>query len=476
MDIKVSHSHTDEQLDILNAVAMSKDNIMIEALAGTGKTTTLEALEKVAVKPSLYLCFNKKNALEATDRMPSTTMVKTFNSIGLKVWKESRGKEMKLNVRKTGDIFKALVDELPKAQRSSAWEVYSEVRSGVDLAKALGYVPDSWQAGNPKRIISQSQLHHFLDEKPDDLTSDLIDGVLHRSIKASFDGLIDFNDQVYMPALWGGSFPKYPLVLVDEYQDLSPTNHALLERLVKGRIIGVGDPYQNIYGFRGAKAGGMHQAIAHYSMSVFPLSISFRCPSAIVNHVRWRVPQFRSFRDGGSVHALEKLDGGLLRDNSTIICRNNAPLFSLAFRLLSNGRGVSVAGTDIGPKLVAILRKLGDEDLSAPAALDAIDLWEADKLDRESRTAHDMAECMRVFVRQSSTLGTAVTYAEHVLKQEGSIKLMTGHKSKGLEFEDVIHIDKFLLGATEQDRNLEYVISTRSFDRLTEVPSSEIAL
>lgn len=475
MDAK-THHHTDEQLDILSAVAISKDNIMIEALAGTGKTSTLEALERAAVKPNLYLVFNKKNALEATDRMPSTTTVRTFNSIGHRIWAESRAKNLTLNSRKTGDIFKSLVDELPKAQRSGAWEVYAEVRAGVDLAKALGYVPDSWQAGNPKRLISQSLLHSHLDERPDDLTSDLIDGVLHQSIKSAYDGLIDFNDQVYMPALFGGTFPKYPLVLVDEYQDLSPTNHALLERLVKGRIIGVGDPYQNIYGFRGAKAGGMHQAIAHYKMQVFPLSISFRCPSAIVNHVHWRVPHFKPFREGGHVFSPDRLDGSLLGDNSIIICRNNAPLFALAFRLLAAGRGVSVAGTDIGPKLIAIMRKLGDEDLSAPAALDAIDLWEADKLDRESRTARDMAECMRVFVRQSATLGTAVTYAEHVLKQEGSIKLMTGHKSKGLEFGDVYHIDKFLLGATEQDRNLEYVISTRSFDRLTEVASAEIAL
>src|SRR6266487_4162853 len=61
-----THHHTDEQLDILNAATMSKDNLMISALAGTGKSTTLLAVERELSKPTpvsiLYLVFNTENA------------------------------------------------------------------------------------------------------------------------------------------------------------------------------------------------------------------------------------------------------------------------------------------------------------------------------------------------------------------------------------------------------------------------------
>jgi len=360
-----------------------------------------------------------------------------------------------------------------RGDREAIWVAYDAVVAGVNLAKALGYVP----ADAPRAVeglITQSSFHSHLDERPDDFVSDLIDTVLTRSIAQAFDGTIDYNDQVYMPALWGGTFPKFPLVMVDEYQDLSPVNHALLARLVTSRIIGVGDPWQNIYGFRGAAAGGMDVARTKYSMASYSLSISFRCPSAIVNHVHHRVPHFRALRQGGSVHLPERLDSDLIRDDASIICRNNAPLFATAFRLLSAGRSVSVAGSDIGPRVVKIMSKLGPGSMTRAQTLDAISNWLDERLAAESKSAPDIAECMRVFARHGSDLDAAISYAEHLFKQNGSIRLMTGHKSKGLEFDDVIHLDPWLCKDTEQDQNLRYVISTRSKDRLTEIDSGRI--
>jgi hypothetical protein len=67
--------------------------------------------------------------------------------------------------------------------------------------------------------------------------------VLTDSIRLAYEGQIDFDDQIYMPTLFGGTFPRFPLVMVDEAQDLSPLNHAMLEKLVTSRLIAVGDPY-----------------------------------------------------------------------------------------------------------------------------------------------------------------------------------------------------------------------------------------
>lgn len=464
---------TPEQ-DAIYSVASAPDNLMISALAGTGKTSTLEALSrKVKEKAILYLVFNKKNAVEAEGRMPPSTTVRTLNSLGHRIWAESQGRRLTLEPRKVYNLYRAIIDESPREHRDALWAVMSEVLAGVNLARALGYAPEPYEA---KSLLTQSEFHRMLDEVPDDLTSDLIDTVLRKCIRQSYDNLIDYNDQVYMPALFGGVFPKYPLVLVDEYQDLSPVNHAMLARLVRGRLIGVGDPNQNIYGFRGAKAGGMAEARERYACAELPLSISFRCPSAIVQHVHWHVPQFRWFAEGGQVEIPPDLPVDSIADDTTIICRNNAPLLRVGFGLLRSGRSISVAGTDIGPRLIAIMRKLGDEADSRLEVLTAIQDWEEAKLERESKTASDMAACMRIFAQHGKTLGEAITYAEHLFKQQGAIYLTTGHKAKGLEWSNVIHLDPWLVrrDASEQDRNLDYVISTRSRDRLTEIDSEQI--
>ncbi len=138
-----THHHTDEQLDILNAATMTKDNLMISALAGTGKTTTLEAIERVLPRgPVLYLVFNRKNADEAEKRMLSTTTVRTFNSIGHRIWAQSQSRQLKVDPKKSGTILKSIIDASPSQHRDAIWSVFSEVTQGVGLAKALGYVPE----------------------------------------------------------------------------------------------------------------------------------------------------------------------------------------------------------------------------------------------------------------------------------------------------------------------------------------------
>lgn len=468
---------TTEQIDILNAVDLTSDNIMIEAYAGCGKTSTLELLASHLPRtaPILYLVFGKKNAEEAALRMPSSVIPKTFNSIGHSIWATTISRNLRLNAKKTGDIYRALIDEAPRDQQSLLWASFSEVTQAVALAKAVGYLPADTYPGI-KSLIGQGQFHSLLDEEPDDLTSDLIDTVLTRSIKSAFDGHIDYNDQVYMPALFKGTCPRYSTILVDEYQDLSPVNHALLGKLARGRLMGVGDPNQNIYGFRGAKAGGMQSAIVLYSMTTLPLSTSFRCPSEIVRHVHWHVPKFRASRKGGSVRVPSRLHHTDIMDGSTIICRNNAPLLRTALELLGAGRSINLAGSDIGPRLIAIMKKLGPSDLRQPAVFTAIAEWESTKLSRESKSAPDLTNCMRVFAEHGTTLDLAIRYAEHLFAQTGTILLSTIHKAKGLEWTDVIHLDPWLVRKqpTDQNKNLDYVASTRSSDSLTEIDSGDI--
>ena len=104
--------------------------------------------------------------------------------------------------------------------------------------------------------------------------------------------------------------------------------------------------------------------------------------------------------------------------------------------------------------------------------LNAIDVWEQEKLrkSRNAAAATDKAECLRVFASFGPTLGAAIGYAEHIFAAQGPVQLLSGHKSKGLEWDTVYHLDPHRVPspfakegeALEQELNVRYVIETRA--------------
>lgn len=464
---------TEEQDSIL-ALANETENLQIVAYAGTGKTTTLELLANAtSTKPQLCLAFNKRVAEEMAKRMPSTTECRTLNSIGHRVWSATVKGRVVLNTKKTYDIFRAVTKGLAGDRMRDLWDEYQEISTAVGMAKALGYVPHGTMP-NATRLIDRKPFFSSLEDRLSAPAQEIVDAILIQSIRTAYEGNLDYNDQLYMPALFGGSYPRFPVVMVDEVQDLSPVNHAMLAKLAKQRLIAVGDPFQSIYGFRGAKQDGMRQQKENFGATAAKLSVSFRCPQRIVENAHWRVPDFKWFVEGGTVDRLDRLEAAAIAEGAAIICRNNAPLFRLALGLISAGRSVSVAGTDIGPKLVGILRKLGGEEMARPAVLSAISNW-AERKSERSASASDMAACMRVLAEHADNLGQTIAYAEWLFKQEGNIHLSTGHKAKGLEWNVVYHLDPWLIKDGEQEMNLRYVIQTRAREAYYTIDSKEVS-
>lgn len=463
---------TEQQSDILEAVQATDENIMIRARAGTGKTTMLEMIDAAQkATPTLLICFNKSIATEAERRMKATTMVRTFNGLGHRIWSDYCSRRLTLNKNKIRDIFKAIAEEAPKSERKEMWSLYDQVTTAVNMSRSIGYIPKDHAKG-AKTLCDFADVERRLDETLLPGVQFLTDEILIESIRQAYEGVIDFTDQAYMPALFGGNYPSFPLVMIDEYQDLSPVNRAMVAKLCRhSRQIGVGDEAQSIYEFRGADTNAMPDAVDQFSMAVMPLSVSFRCPSNITDNVRWRVPDIRSSRDGGSVShgSIHDVDVG-----STVICRYNAPLVHLAMDLLQRGSRVDVAGVDIGARIIRLLNKLGPDTLTQAQVMESIDHWESERESLDSKTATDTAECMRVFARHGRTLAQAIAYAKHIFEAtEGEIKFMSGHRSKGLEFDRVYHLDAHKIKSTPQDLNLKYVADTRTKDTLIYISSEK---
>lgn len=464
---------TAEQLHILSLITGTKSNILINALAGSGKTATLQMIQAAATPPVLCLAFNKRIADKMKTDFLSTTTVKTLNSLGHGIWSTTCSGRANVDAKKTQVLLSNIIDSLPKPIRSLAHDEYWPVVNAVALAKSLGYIPEG-KYPHAHRLITRAAFFASLEETPSELAEELVDTVLFQSIRTAYTGNIDFNDQIYMPALFGGTFPKFPLVLVDEAQDLSPVNHEMLGNLRHSRLIAVGDPWQSIYHFRGSVRQGMALLRSRFEMIEANLSVSFRCPEAIVRAAHWRVPTMRWTKSGGRVAHLRNPSPNSFPDGCAIICRNNAPLFALAIKLLVSGRSVSVSGSEIGPRIIGIMKHLGPEAMTKSELEDEIEKWRAEKLAKESKTADDIASCMAVFASFGHTLGQAIRYAEHLFEQKGTLSLLTGHKAKGHEWPIVYHLDPFLLDESEQDLNLRYVIQTRAMESYFEIESREI--
>jgi|SRR5215467_1360484 len=477
---------TDEQEKILYFAKHRTGNFFVRAYAGCGKTTMLEMVGGVIKEPTLYIVFGKADAEKAKEVMPSHVEVTTINSLGHRVWGKSVGKRLVVDTMKIRNMTKAIIAELPGNSRKDAWDEYDEIIQACGMARHLGYIPNG-KFQDARRLCDRDTLQARLESQLTDLAWEVIDDVLFASIKAAYDGAIDFDDQIYMSALFGGAFPRFPNVLLDESQDFSPANHAMLVRLIKDRVGAVGDRWQSIYYFRGAEVNSVDKLIKQFNMEEMPLSVSFRCPRVIVEAARWRVPDFKWINDGGHHEVLSQLDGATIPEGrfdennqqvgTAIVCRNNAPLLKAAFSLLANKRSVQVAGSDIGPRIIRLLKKIGNEADTREDLIFKIDAWKEEKLltSNSPATLNDTAECLKVFATWGATLGQAVGYAEHIFKQQnGSITLTTGHKAKGKEWDVVYHLDPHLLRDDDQDLNLKYVITTRARQRLYEVTSKDI--
>jgi DNA helicase II / ATP-dependent DNA helicase PcrA len=469
---------TPEQEAIVNAARGTRENLIIEALAGAAKTSTLVLIaEALTMVPTLAIAFNKRIADEMARRLPPNVHSRTLNSVGMRAWSDYLGKgRLIVDKDKTYNLFKALIEDTPKPDRGELYAMQADVLKAVRLAKTWGWKPEKFFDGARTLMTDEDYWARLNEELEEDVPQGIVEDLLVAGIKQSHQNLIDFDDQIYMPTLFGGKWPQYALVMVDEAQDLSSINHAMLEHLVKHRLIAVGDPYQAIYGFRGAQADSMSVLAHRYNMTRLGLSVSFRCPRKVIERARSRAPHMMwpEWAEEGHVETFQRDWGASdIADGAAIICRNNAPLMHIALQLLKAGRGVQMVGMDLGPQLIKTLKKMGEPSDPRSKVEGAIEAWKMERLRKGKNAAAitDRAECLLVFARFGETLSQAVAYAEHIFAAHGPIQLLSGHKSKGLEWDTVYHLDPWKIPspfakdnpeALIQEHNVRYVIETRS--------------
>lgn len=358
-----------EQLEAVNV----HTNCVVLAGPGSGKTKTLTAamarclLEEVD-EPRGIACitYNNECALELEQRLaalgidPSERIfVGTVHSFAL-----------------TQIILPYSKIALPEFQNGIRVGTTEELDRYVDEAyRNIGGVENvkaAWNIAKSKRItcIDRNQPEWRLENPRAAKLVEEYERLLR------LNGLIDFDD---MPLIavrmlnqhaWirEAIAAKFPILFVDEYQDMGLALHKLVGSLCFEtgiRLFAVGDPDQSIYAFSGANPALLEGLTQREGMKVIRLELNYRCGKSIVKVSDTALGENRAYRspegmDEGVVNFYH-VDGNLTAQADGVIAQviprliaEGIPLHEIAvlYRTVNEGNEIAKAAIRAGIPIV----------------------------------------------------------------------------------------------------------------------------
>jgi hypothetical protein len=423
---------TDEQQAIIDAYSTGT-NLVIEAGAGTGKTTTLKMLgtERPGRK-GVYIAYNRAIAQDAKKDFPADVQCATahsfaFGAVGrqfahrlkaarVPAWETARIIGINAPLRDTRDMMIA-----PQQTARLAMEAVANFCRSADPAPSGRHVPRKPGLDGPEAMAALREAIPPLAVKAwTDLTSR--------------DGRLRFDHDVYLK-MWQLSGPRLPAeyVLLDEAQDANPVIASIVMSQAHAQLIAVGDRCQAIYGWRGAV-----DAMTSFPADIrLPLAQSFRFGPAIAEEAnKWLEILNAALRLRGSSQIRSAVSG--LGNPGVILCRTNAKAMSEAMTAMTSGRKVAITGggRDILALAEAAVTLKAGAGCSHPE-LFAFRTWgEVQDYAENDPGGSDLS----VFVKLIDDHGPEVIMdAARGLSDEryASLIISTAHKAKGREWDTV---------------------------------------
>jgi DNA helicase-2/ATP-dependent DNA helicase PcrA len=493
------------QTAIFERFMTTPDNIAINAVAGSGKTSTIVHIANLVAPSdrmfSLFCAFNKAIQTELENRLPKGFRCSTFHALGKSIIEDG------LNIRthrqwvdkwKYWNITETLLGEFDESDK----DIQRALLNAINYAQ-LGLVDldsdDAWAA-----MLATYEIEEFHFGKPGDSESTmrkLTRLALERGLAQAKNGdCIDFNDMVWVPAFMPEiRRQKYINVIVDEAQDLNVCQRTLLLSVMEpkeGRMVIVGDPHQAIYGFAGADCDSFPTMVSLLNATEMPLSVSYRCAKSHIELAQSLVPQIEasSFAIEGEIRAVRYDSIKDLVDskrNDMVISRVTAPIVTLAFELLAAGIPAKIKGRDIMDQICNLAKNAmkGKNDpwdmlgvnLDAYVASETARLQKKKYTEMQIAALQDRAEALDVIWQRSMGAGVKdidgfKNYVKSVFDEtiHGAVTLSTIHKAKGLEADHVFimnpdgmpHPMAKSVEAQAQELNLKYVAFTRAKNTL----------
>lgn len=517
-----------QQAAVIRWITEGRGSLNLVARAGCGKSTTLMMAVQEIVARGLsgsgvaVMAFNKAIAEEFKGRLTDAGITDwkqaragTVHSFGYAAWRRiaPAAKIDEKKVRKIIDAF-AATNALDGFYGRNAGSIAKLVSLGKQTA--FGFGPAITDRTAWFQLIDYHGVNDLADNDTPDQLVDAAIAVYQRSVSQDRE-VIDFDDMILAPLVHGVRMWQHDWVLIDEAQDTNAARRALALKMLKprtGRLIACGDDRQAIYGFTGADSDAMELIRQELGSTVLPLTVTYRCPKAVVAEANRLVPDLIAHESApaGTVRVLPLMNdflepgqepvtrpwflGERPAKTSAILCRNTKPLIEQAYALIRHGIGCRVEGREIGEGLIQLARRW--KRVTALAALiekledyaaREIAKWTAKGREDRAQAIEDKVGTVQEIARQligegKTEVADLVDFVQRLFgdtkpgEEPDVLTLSTIHKSKGREWEVVYLLDRAGTLPSpwarkdwqrHQEANLEYVAITRAKRELVDL-------
>lgn len=248
---------TRQQQDIIDSVLQGKDTA-VQALAGTGKTSTLEALalrlqQQFPEKTIAYIAFNKSVQREAEGRMPGNVEAKTQHALAYgwaDKWMKDRSNDS-TSLRRADDVagFLGIRETIrpkdggePMSVKEQAMAAMKTVDTFANSAEDLpdaSHMPEKIRAMGPEveaAVLASAQKIWADLNKPDGKMRYSLDHMRKQWALTKPD----------LSKAGSGLKRKADIIFMDEAQDTPKVMAHLMDQQTAQKVV-VGDSNQNIY-------------------------------------------------------------------------------------------------------------------------------------------------------------------------------------------------------------------------------------
>ena len=499
--------YSEFQKAIFNEVEKGSSNLVINAVAGSGKTTTIvECCKRLHCSPKdvKFLAFNKAIVEELETKIGKFADVSTMHAFALSIMKDI------FNDRYTHKYVRVDNTRWQKYVADAIYSLSEGINVDMDkklvfkfrsnVLKVFNLARVNLVAAKDKHIISNIMEQYGIAPMFDEVN--VVSKLLEQAYQIPSNLTIDFTDMLTITATTlSKCIPTYKYVFVDECQDLSKAQRQIMLTAARnGKFIAVGDRRQAINGFCGADASSFDNIVATPNTKELPLSVNYRCGKEMIKLAQGIVPQIQAYDNAiqGVITNVERLDLNMFKKNDMVLCRKCAPLVKLCLALIKNGQTATIKGNDLATDLkqmalnikgntIGDVREYTETELSnlkyyfmTTYGMDEIDAMGT----KPYQTLLDKCKCLIYLAEHANgNIKAVIDKVFSDTKIANAITLMSIHKAKGLESERVVFLEPNLTMKKtkkqkqwqfDQEQNLQYVAVTRAKKELILCSSSEI--
>ena len=480
---ELSFTPTEEQTAIKEAFPDHRF-LTIQAKSGSGKTSTLYLLANSTEDRILYLAFNKSMAEEARRKMPVNVECRTLHSICYQFLdhrlraKLSRPEGQYVNVAGTGsEIAKKfkinnLIDKRGKTLLTRAMiglmikQTVGKFEFSDDPFISRKHFPSVHLADIKRKGINEHKLITEVVKYAKQLWRERID--------PNTDTLMTHDTYVKLFELSGADL-GYDIIFGDEFQDVNPAFLSILRNAKSAKqVVVVGDEYQSIYQFRGSQ--NMMKETSTYGAEL-PLTACFRFGPKVANIANMILSDKEPLRHPLVGKGFDTVVGSYKSDvvdytkPYTIIFRKNLTLLMEAMDRIADGEEIIInVDTRDFISMVDSVNALRRGDIEKVKHETVLPYADWNEFVECAEADPDAKRLLNIVVSgKANTI--AHTLRTHRNSPTAKVTLTTAHKSKGLEWDQVIVANDFpsnydkktgeWVGLEEAERNLLYVAHTR---------------